>query len=166
MIENHSEFSGAGIAAINLSQVNLDQPPNSPHASILRRPCAYYSTRTLFTRRCRLYCVIAININYQRSPKTEQFMTARISGNASKQGSRIHCATSTQFTTAKIQGCAIVSSHSNRSEGMRLGWGHSRVAVTFCLLQLVAAQLAKPRISHLLCRRLKATMNIETCKIT
>jgi len=29
-----------------------------------------------------------MNINYQRSPKTEQFMTARISGSALKQGSR------------------------------------------------------------------------------
>jgi len=27
------------------------------HASILRRFCAYYSTRTLFTRSCRLYNV-------------------------------------------------------------------------------------------------------------
>jgi len=27
-----------------------------------------------------------MNINYQRSPKTEQFMTAKISGNALKQG--------------------------------------------------------------------------------
>jgi len=31
-----------------------------------------------------------MNINYQRSPKTEQFMTAKISGNALKQGSRTH----------------------------------------------------------------------------
>jgi len=50
------------------------------HASILRRPCAYYSTRTLFTGCCKLQCVTAVNINYQRSPKTEQFMTAKISG--------------------------------------------------------------------------------------
>ena len=34
-----------------------------PHASILRRPCAYYSTRTLFTR-YRLQCVNVMNINY------------------------------------------------------------------------------------------------------
>jgi len=31
-----------------------------------------------------------MNINYQRSPKTEQFMTAKVSGNALKQGSRTH----------------------------------------------------------------------------
>jgi len=32
-----------------------------------------------------------MNINcYQRSPKTEQFMTAKISGYALKQGSRTH----------------------------------------------------------------------------
>jgi len=31
-----------------------------------------------------------MNINYQRFPETEQFMTARISGNALKQGSRTH----------------------------------------------------------------------------
>jgi len=30
------------------------------------------------------------NINCQRSPKTQQFMTAKISRNALKQGSRIH----------------------------------------------------------------------------
>jgi len=35
-------------------------------------------------------CVTAMNINDQRSPKTEQFMTAKISGNALKQGSRTH----------------------------------------------------------------------------
>ena len=72
------------------------------HASILRRPCAYYSTRTLFTR-CKLQCVTAMNINYQRSPKTEQFMTA------------------------KIQGCANVWSNTSRSEGMPLGWRTPRV---------------------------------------
>jgi len=32
-----------------------------------------------------------------------------------------------QFTTEKIQGCANVSSNSNRSEGMRLGWRTLRV---------------------------------------
>ena len=58
------------------------------YGSILRRPCAYDSTRTLFTRCCRLQCVTAMNINYQRSPKTEQFTTAKVSGNARKQGSR------------------------------------------------------------------------------
>ena len=68
------------------------------HASILRRPCAHYSTRTLFTRCCRLQCVTVMNIYYQRSPKTEQFMTA------------------------KIQSCANVWSNSSRSEGMRLGF--------------------------------------------
>jgi len=30
------------------------------HASILRRPCAYYSTRTLLTRCCKLQCVTAM----------------------------------------------------------------------------------------------------------
>jgi len=57
------------------------------HAPILRHPCAYSSTRTLFTRCCRLKCVTVMNINQQRSPKTEQFTTAKISGNALKQGS-------------------------------------------------------------------------------
>jgi len=33
------------------------------HASILRRLCAYYSTRTLFTR-CKLRSVTVTNINY------------------------------------------------------------------------------------------------------
>jgi len=31
-----------------------------------------------------------MNINYQRSLKTEQLITAKISGNALKQGSRTH----------------------------------------------------------------------------
>ena len=53
-----------------------------------------------------------MNINYQWSPKIKQFITAKISGNVLKQGSRnALSATSLQFTTAKI-----------RSEGMRLGW--------------------------------------------
>ena len=64
-----------------------------PHASILSRPCAYHSTHTLFTRCCRLQCVTVIGINYsQRSPKTQQFMTAKISCNALKQRSRTHSA--------------------------------------------------------------------------
>ena len=37
-----------------------------------------------------LKCVTEMKINYQRPPKTEQFMTAKISGNALKQGSRTH----------------------------------------------------------------------------
>jgi len=48
---------------------------------------AYCSTRTLFTRCCWLPSATAMT-NYQRSPKTEQFITAKISGNALKQGSR------------------------------------------------------------------------------
>ena len=36
-------------------------------------------------------------------------------------------ATPAQFTTAKIQGCANVSSNSSRSEGVRLGWRTPRV---------------------------------------
>jgi len=67
---------------MNLIQVNLDKPFKLPmivlcerhlrsycltfertageiprHASILRRLCAYYSTRILFTGCCRLQCV-------------------------------------------------------------------------------------------------------------
>ena len=62
------------------------------HASILRRPYAYYSTHALFTR-CRLQCVIVMNINYPRYPMTEQLITAKISSNALKQrSSRTHSA--------------------------------------------------------------------------
>jgi len=61
----------------------------SRHAFVLRCPCAYYSARTLFTR-CRLQCVTVMNINNQWSPETEQFVTAKISGNALKQGSGTH----------------------------------------------------------------------------
>jgi len=49
-------------------------------------------------------CVAAMNINYQRSPKTDQFTTAKISGNALKQVSRNRgtlSATSAQLTTAR-----------------------------------------------------------------
>ena len=105
------------MAAINSFQVDLDKPcyylwycyektpplPHPPaplvkgqreqyphHVSILLHPCAYYSTHTLFARCYRLQCVTVININYQRSPNTEQFITAKIAGNALKQGSRTH----------------------------------------------------------------------------
>jgi len=72
---------------------NDEKAPPTPlpyfcrHASILRRPCACDSTRAVFTRCCRLQCVTGKNINYQRYPKTEQLITAKISGNALKQGS-------------------------------------------------------------------------------
>jgi len=33
-------------------------------------------------------CVAVMNINYQRYPKTEQFVTAKMCGNALKQGIR------------------------------------------------------------------------------
>jgi len=66
-----------------------------------------------------------MDINYQRSPKTEQYITAKISGNALKQGSS--SATAAQFTTAKIQGCANALLNGSRSEGMRLGWQTPRV---------------------------------------
>jgi len=58
------------------------------HAPILGRPRAYYSTRTLFARCCKLQSVAVMNTNYQRYPETEQFITAKISGNELKQGSR------------------------------------------------------------------------------
>ena len=57
------------------------------HASILWRPGAYCSIRTLFNR-CRLR--VTVMNNYQRSPATEQLVTAKISRNALKQGSRTH----------------------------------------------------------------------------
>jgi len=50
-------------------------------------PCAYYSTRALFTRCCRLQCVTVMNINHHRYPKTEQLITAKISSNALQQRS-------------------------------------------------------------------------------
>jgi len=61
------------------------------HASILQRPCAYYSTRALFTRCFRLQCVILMDIHYHRYPKTEQLITAKISTDALKErSSRTH----------------------------------------------------------------------------
>ena len=114
IIENHSEVSGCpnncnklisspSCLTMKLPMILLWKGTSAPvapllkgqrrkcsrHASILQRPCAYYSTRTLFSR-CRLQCLTVMNINYQRSPETEQFITAKISGNALKQGSTRH----------------------------------------------------------------------------
>jgi len=104
----------------------------SSHASFRRRPGAYYSTRILFSR-CRLQCVTVMNINYQRSPETEQFITAKISSNALKQGSRtcsVVCQRSSQLETS---GCANVSSNSSRSECMRRGWWTRKVDSLKCV---------------------------------
>ena len=61
------------------------------HASILWHHCAYYSTRTLFSRCCKLQCVTAMKMNnHRRSLKTKQFMTAKVFGIALKQVSRAH----------------------------------------------------------------------------
>ena len=82
----------------------------------------------LFTSCCRLQFVTVMNMNYQQHPMTEQFVTAKIPGNAIKQGIwNTLSATSVQLTTAKIQGCANVSSNSSRSEGMWQGWRTPRV---------------------------------------
>ena len=81
------------------------------HASVIRRVCAYYSTRTLFTRCCSMQCVTAMNINYQRYPKTEQFMTAKISGNALKQGvEHTQCYVSAVHNcrTTRLRECFVV----------------------------------------------------------
>jgi len=61
------------------------------HASILRRPCAYYSARTLYSllKAAKCHCK-EHKLYYQRYPDTEQFTTAKICGNALKQGSRTH----------------------------------------------------------------------------
>ena len=106
---------------------------------------AYYSTRTLFTRCCKIcHCnehkLSALQVrrpeqNTALNAKTEQFVTAKISGKALKQESRkCHVssvyngknirlrfetveqntlnATTGHFTTAKISGCAKGSSNS------------------------------------------------------
>jgi len=88
---------------------------------------------TLFIRCSKLQCATAMNINYQRSPKTEQFRTAKISGNALNGGEH---AVLRQFSTAKIQGCANVWSNSSRSEGMWLGWWTPRVDRSLKLAEL------------------------------
>jgi len=42
------------------------KPPrgDGTDASIIRHPCAYYSTRTLFTHGCKLQKFTVMNINY------------------------------------------------------------------------------------------------------
>ena len=84
----HLWWKGTCTPVAPLLKGQRDECPG--HASIFRLPCAYYSTRTLFTRCCSLQFVIVMKINYQRSPKTEQFMTSKIPGNALKQGNRTH----------------------------------------------------------------------------
>ena len=62
------------------------------YVSIFRLPCAHYSAHTLFTRCCWLQFVTVMNINHRRYPKTEQFITTKISGIALKQGiEHTHC---------------------------------------------------------------------------
>jgi len=98
-------------------------------SSCLQHPASLcISTRTLFTRCCRQQCVTAMNVNDQWSPKTEQFMTAKIIDKGVKTWEENTFSTaSAQFTAAKIRGCTNVSSHSSRAEGMRLGWRTPRV---------------------------------------
>jgi len=52
-----------------------------------------------------------MNINYQQSPKTEQFMTAKISGNALKQGSRTHLALRQRSSQLQKYKAARISRH-------------------------------------------------------
>ena len=108
------------------------------HASILRRPCAYYSTRTLFTRCCKLQSVTVMNINYyQRYPQTEQFMTAKICGNALEQGSRTHSvlrqrSPQLQKYKATRMSCRIAV------DQIVCGWdsGHPGLTVLICKLHM------------------------------
>jgi len=101
------------------------------HASILQRLCAYHSTHTLFTRCRRLQATVCQGNThklYQRSPETEQFITAKISGNALKQGSRTHPVLRRRNSQLKkTQGCANVSSISSRPGCMQRGWRTPRV---------------------------------------
>jgi len=94
----------------------------SCHASVLQRPCAYYSTLSSLV--VVGYNVCHWNEHYQRSPKIKQFIPTKISGNALKHGVE-HTqfyVRATHIATAKIQACANVSSNSSRSEPMPLGW--------------------------------------------
>ena len=109
ILENHSEFLGARIAAKNMFQVDLDklwitydavmkrhirtrcpllkgQRCNAPAMPLFFGVPVHIILHALSVLVVAL-CVTAMNINYQRSPNTEQFITAKISGNALKQGS-------------------------------------------------------------------------------
>jgi len=56
---------------------------------------------------------------------TEKSITAKLSGNALKQGSRTQIsATSEQFTTAKIKGCAFKECSKTHST---LRWGSTQI---------------------------------------
>jgi len=71
-----------------------------------------------------------MNINYQRSPKTEQFMTAKISGNALKQGSRAHAVL--RQRSSQLQKCkAALMSRRIAIDQKACSWdgGHPRLTV-------------------------------------
>ena len=64
-----------------------EMPPSCLHS--LASLCIFFYTHSLCSLLWAAMCDCN-NINCQRSPKTQQFMTAKISRNALKQGSRIH----------------------------------------------------------------------------
>jgi len=69
-----------------------------------------------------------MNINYQRYPKTEQFTTTKISGNALKQGSGIYLMLRQGSSQLQKYNAARMSRRiASRSEGILLGWRTPRV---------------------------------------
>ena len=90
------------------------------------------SSRTLLTRYCSLQCVIVIHINYSTlhvrrqgqntalNADTERFITAKISGNALKQGSRTHSVlrqSSSQLQKYKAAHSTSAVKHTQRYDG-------------------------------------------------
>jgi len=88
----------------------------SRHAAIFWRPCAYYSTRTLVTRCCRLQFLTVMNITYISVLLRQQFMAAKISGNVLKQGKKTHSVLHQRSSQLQKYGCANVSSNISRPD--------------------------------------------------
>jgi len=97
---------------------------NAPPCLHLPASLCMLFTRTLFTRCCRLQFGTVMNTNYQRYPKTEQFITTKISGNALKQGSKTHLTLRKGSSQLQKYKAAQLS---RRSEGILLGWRTPRV---------------------------------------
>ena len=94
---------------------------------------AYYCTRTLLSRYCSLQCVTVIHINLLAlqvrrpeqntalSAKTEQFITAKISGNSLKHGSRTYSVlrqSSSQLQKYNVVHSKSAGKHTQRHDGV------------------------------------------------
>jgi len=106
---------------------------------LLTHPAYYSISLTLLVV---VKCVIVLNIkllsalqvrrpdkNTALNIRTEQYITSKISGNASKQRSKTLNGTTRQFTTVKTSTCANVLSNGGRAEKV-CGWNGENPRLT------------------------------------